>query len=120
MKKKPQKGLKFDDDKPMLAYIPKSALWEEGKAFSHGAKKYKDWNYKNGLAIVRTLSAALRHIEQFLDGEDYDFDPKCKGCIKKKCKKHSGAHHLGCGRAGLGMALDTYFNHKELDDRYKK
>jgi hypothetical protein len=120
MAKKKQKGLKFDDNKPMLAYIPKVALWEEGKAFSHGAKKYKDWNYKNGLAITRTLSAAIRHIEQFLDGEDYDTDPNCKGCIKKKCLKHSQAHHLGCSRANLGMALDSFFNCSEFDDRYKK
>jgi hypothetical protein len=100
-------GVKFDDgvDKPPLAYIPKAALWAEGQAFAHGAKKYDPWNYKNGIAVSRTVSAALRHIAQFLEGED--------------CDQESGAHHLGSARANLAMALDTLANHAELDDRFK-
>jgi hypothetical protein len=99
------KGVKHDLGKPPLAYIPKAALEAEGMAFAHGARKYYAWNYKNGLAVTRTLSAAMRHILQFLDGEDTDSE--------------SGAHHLGCARANLAMALDTLANHPELDDRHK-
>lgn len=99
-------GLKYDSEKPPLAYIPKAALWAEGEAFKYGAKKYDSWNYKNGLALSRSLSAALRHILQFLDGENDD--------------RESGVSHLGCARANLGMALDTLENHPEMDDRYKE
>lgn len=98
-------GKKFDGDKPPLAYIPKAALYAEGMAFAHGAKKYDAWNYKNGLAVTRTCSAAIRHILQFLSGEDNDLE--------------SGAPHLGCARANLAMALDTLERHPELDDRYR-
>ena len=100
-----KKGLKHDSEKPALAYIPKAALDAEGKAFGYGARKYEAWNYRNGIAVSRTVSAALRHISQFLDGEDYD--------------KESSAHHLGSARANLAMALDTLANHPELDDRWK-
>jgi hypothetical protein len=92
-------------DKPPLAYIPKAALWAEGGAFAKGASKYGPWNYRNGLAVSRTLSAALRHISQFLEGEDVD--------------QETGAHHLGCARANLAMALDTLANPPKLDDRFK-
>lgn len=98
-------GLKADSEKPMLAYIPKAALYAEGEAFAYGAKKYESWNYKHGISITRTLSAAMRHIVQFLGGEDKDSE--------------SGVHHLGCARANLAMALDTLANHPELDDRFK-
>jgi hypothetical protein len=103
--KKPE-GIKHDGEKPPLAYIPKAALWAEGMAFKHGALKYDKFNYKNGLEVTRTISAALRHIMQFLDGENLD--------------EESGAPHLGCARANLAMALDTLANHPELDDRFRK
>lgn len=99
------RGLKHDQEKPMLAYIPKAALDAEGLAFAYGAKKYEPFNYRHGIAITRTLSAALRHIVQFLGGEDID--------------QESGVNHLGCARANLAMALDTLANHPELDDRFK-
>lgn len=98
-------GTKHDQDKPALAYIPKAALYAEGQAFAYGAKKYDAWNYKNGIAVTRTLGAAVRHIVQFLDGEDKDAE--------------SGTHHLGCARANLAMALDTLENHPKFDDRFK-
>lgn len=111
-KKKPlkkNKAIKNDKsyvEKPGLSYIPKEAMWELGKAMSAGAIKYDSWNYKNGLALTRTLSASLRHIYQFLDGEDFD--------------KETKSLHLGNAMANLSMAIDTYYNHKHMDDRFKK
>lgn len=99
-------GVKFDQDKPALAYIPKAALYAEGQAFAYGAKKYGSWNYKNGIGVSRTLSAAIRHIYQFLSGEDVDVE--------------SNVNHLGCARANLAMALDTLENHPDMDDRFKE
>ena len=112
MKKKQQKqlpqskGKKNDELKPTLAFVSTHAMWEMGKALSFGAKKYDKWNYKNGIEVVRTLSASLRHIYQFLNGEDVD--------------PETGSLHLGNAMAGLSMAIDTYYNHPELDDRFKK
>lgn len=108
-KSKAKIGLKFDDnklEKPALAYIPKAALWAEGQAFAYGEQKYGSWNYKHGIKVSRTCAAAMRHIVQFLDGENID--------------KESKAHHLGAARANLAMALDALENRPEFDDRFKK
>ncbi len=99
------KAIKNDSEKPSLAYIPKEAMWEMSKAFSAGKTKYGPWNYKSGLELTRTLSASLRHIYQFLDGEDFDSETQ--------------SLHLGNAMANLAMAIDTYYNNKQLDDRHK-
>lgn len=102
---KMNKGVKHDNAKPPMAYIPLAALQAEAEAFGFGANKYESWNYKHGLSVTRTLSAAVRHIFQFLSGEDKDVESK--------------VHHLGCARANIAMCLDTLTNHPELDDRFK-
>jgi hypothetical protein len=104
-KEKLTEGVKYDGDKAALSYIPKAALYAEGQAFAYGARKYDAWNYKLGIPVTRTLSAALRHVAQFLDGEDIDSE--------------SSVHHLGCARANIAMAIDTLKNYPELDDRFK-
>lgn len=106
MDQKEKKGRKNDQEKPALAYVPKEAIWELGKALSFGASKYDKFNFKNGIEVTRTVSAAVRHIYQFLDGENFDEESK--------------AHHLGAAMANLAMAIDTYYNRPEMDDRYKK
>jgi PHP family Zn ribbon phosphoesterase len=58
-------GIKHDDSKPALQYIPKAAMFAMGDAFAHGAKKYGPFNYRGGLAVTRTLAAAVRHITNF-------------------------------------------------------
>lgn len=80
-------------------------MWEMGKAFAAGKVKYGDWNYKKSLAITRTCSAALRHIYQFLDGENNDAE--------------TNSNHLGNAMANLAMAIDTLINNPDQDDRYK-
>jgi hypothetical protein len=99
-------GTKKDQGKPEVAIIPPIAILEEAKAFTYGKKKYGKWNFKKGLEVTRLISAAMRHILQFLGGEDID--------------KESEAHHLGCARANLAMALDMMERKPELDDRYRK
>lgn len=98
---------KFDNSKPPLALIPAAAMEEEAKAFADGREKYGQWNFKSGLEVTRTLSAAMRHIEEVLKGGAIDPDSK------------HGCHHLGAARAELAMALDTLLNHPEFDDRFK-
>ncbi len=115
-----EKGVKFDDGKPAVAFIPKAAMFAEGQAFAYGAKKYADWNYKKGIPVTKTIAAAIRHLMQFMDGEELDFDPSCDQCVDhSSCDKHSWAHHLGCARANIAIALDTLEHHSELDDRFK-
>jgi hypothetical protein len=100
------KATKFDGDKPRISLIPKDALWEMGKAFKHGEQKYGTFNYKHGFKYTRLADAAMRHLTQFMDGENNDSE--------------SGHSHLGHAMASIAMLLDSHINHPELDDRYKR
>ncbi len=99
-------GIKHDQDKPDLTLIPKEALWEMGLALTYGGKKYGRYNYRAGLHITRQLAAAMRHLSQFIDGENLDSE--------------SGHSHLGHALASIAMATYTLQNKPEFDDRYKK
>lgn len=99
-------GIKFDGDKPDMTLIPREAMLQMAEAFTHGAKKYGRHNFRGGLAISRQVAAALRHIYQFLDGENIDQESHCS--------------HLGSALASLAMACYTLENKPKLDDRYVK
>lgn len=95
-----------DPEKPRLSFLPKEAVWEIGKAFSYGEIHYGANNWKNGLKVTYLIDAALRHIFQFLDGENLDSKSKC--------------HHLGSAIANLCMAIWMLARKPELDDRDNK
>lgn len=98
-------GTKYDNGKPPISLVVSEAIWEEARVMGFGEKKYGTWNWTKGLSILRLLSAAMRHILQFLMGEDND--------------KETGIIHLAHARCCLGMAIWTYNHRKDLDDRYK-
>lgn len=96
----------MDNTKPKLSIVPKSAMFEMAKAFTYGQVKHGKHNFKeNNTPLTEILDAGLRHIYQFLDGEDYD--------------EESQVLHLGNAMANLAMAIDMYYNRKNMDDRYK-
>lgn len=80
-------------------------LTETSKALDFGAKKYGKHNFKGGIEHTRLLAASIRHIYQYLSGEDLD--------------PESGHSHLGHAAAGLNMALWMIKHRPDLDDRYK-
>lgn len=107
--KQPQEeteGRKDDSSKPDMTDIPLEAMWEMGKAFTYGQKKYGKNNYRNGMKVSRQLAAAVRHIYQHLGGETLD--------------PESGAKHLGHAMASLAMAIYNLENNPEMDDRFEK
>ena len=98
------KGTKHDQEKPDMTLIPREAMLEMATAFTYGAKKYSRHNFRAGLSISRQLAASLRHIYQFLDGENID--------------QESGNTHLGSALASIAMACYTLQNKPEFDDRF--
>lgn len=97
-------GVKFDNEKPMIAYIPAEALLEEAKVWSFGAKKYGMWNWSKGLAYTRIVSALLRHTIEIMKGNDVD--------------EESGQLHAAHIRCCAGMLIYFYQQKREdLDDR---
>jgi hypothetical protein len=103
-----EKGIKADQDpilKPKMSLVPLRAMWEVGKVMSFGAQKYAAYNWKGGIKYTRLSDAALRHIIEFIEGEDMDSE--------------SGLHHLAHAACCITMLLEMTMDRPDLDDRYK-
>jgi hypothetical protein len=53
---------KDDEGKRRLDLLPLSALVEVTKVLEHGAIKYGEWNWRNGMKWGRLYAAVLRHL----------------------------------------------------------
>jgi hypothetical protein len=96
----------YDDGKPPLAHLPWDALREVAMVQAYGHKKYGDfYNYKKGMELSRNLSCAIRHITDFMDGDDLDSE--------------SGRSHLGHAATRILFALQNIREGVAIDDRYK-
>jgi nucleoside 2-deoxyribosyltransferase len=60
--------------------IPPEPLWELARVYGFGATKYDDHNYLKGYDYSLSFGALLRHVTQWMNGEDNDSE--------------SGLHHL--------------------------
>ncbi len=101
-----QSGVKYDEGKPPLGLIPRSALIEEARVMAFGANKYSKDNWRGGLSWSRLVNAALRHITSYNDGEDND--------------EETGLSHLAHARCCLAFLIEYSVTHPELDDRHAK
>lgn len=96
---------KFDDNKPPVGLIPRSATLEEAYVLAFGAQKYGTHNWRQGIKWQRLINASMRHILAFNEGED--FDPE------------SGLCHLAHARCCLSFLIEYMTTHPEFDDRHK-
>jgi len=99
-------AVKHDTFKPPLGLIPKAALDEEAAVLGFGADKYDPHNWRKGMPWSRLISAAMRHLVDFNDGQDFD----------KESKLHALAHVRAC----CGFLIEYMNTHPEFDDRFKK
>ena len=99
-------GVKFDGGKPGMDLLPKDALWEISKVLDAGAAKYGRFNWRHGIEWSRVISAAMRHLTQFNEGED--------------CDPETGLSHLAHLGCNVVFLLTYLREHPELDDRYGK
>jgi len=96
-----------DDGKPPLAYLPWGALREVAKVQAYGHKKYGDFfNYKKGMEVGRNVSCSMRHLADFMDGNDLD--------------NESRISHLAHAACRALFALQNLLDKTAVDDRYKK
>lgn len=100
----PKDILAAEENRVLLHLIPSPALVHEALAMMDGGDKYGPYNFREeGVGAGTYISAALRHIRDWLDGEELAPD--------------SGVHHLGHARACLGIILDGIAMENLVDDR---
>lgn len=83
--------------------IPTGPLWELAEHFGKGCAKYSERNWERGYKWSLSYAAAMRHANQFWNGEDMDPEAGSKHVI-------AAAWHL----LALAWFMD---NKRELDDR---
>jgi hypothetical protein len=98
-------ALKFDQNKLPLHLLSTEALNQTAAVLAFGAQKYAEHNWRAGFAWSRPLSAAMRHITAFNNGEDRD--------------PESGLSHLAHAACCIMFLLEFEKTHPHLDDRFK-
>jgi hypothetical protein len=85
--------------------LSREALEQTAMVMAFGKEKYAAHNWRKGFAWSRPLSAAMRHLMAFNDGEDKD--------------PESGLSHLAHAACCIMFLLEFEKTHKDLDDRFK-
>lgn len=98
-------AVKFDQDKLPLHLLSTEAMNQTAAVLKFGAQKYAEHNWRKGFAWSRPLSAAMRHITAFNNGEDKD--------------PESGLSHLAHAACCIMFLLEFEKTHPHLDDRWK-
>lgn len=90
--------------KPNLSRIPFAPLMEVICALEEGARKYGPWNWRSESINEQVYAdAAIRHLMQWLSGEDVDPD--------------SGINHISKAIAGLIILRDAQMHNCSIDTR---
>jgi len=88
-----------------MALLDHKALESIAKVLGFGAHKYAAHNWRQGIDQERLLSALLRHVYAYLDGEDNDSE--------------SGLPHLAHAGCCLMFALNMHLSRPDMDNRFK-
>ena len=100
----PKDVLARGEERCLLHLVPTPGLIETAQAMADGARKYGPYNWREeGVGATTYVSAAMRHIRSWLDGEE--------------CADDSGVHHLGHAAACLMILLDALAVDNLVDDR---
>jgi hypothetical protein len=98
-------ALRFDDDKLRFDLIPTEVVIELARAYSMGAIKYGDNNFRKGMAWSRCVRSAFSHFYKWLSGKGVD--------------EETGCHHLALAAWNLLTLLYYEINKVGTDNRNK-
>lgn len=98
-------GTKLDTGKVDLSFLPTEALVGPAKVFAYGARKYARDNWRGGMPYLRLYAAILRHLTDFLEGEEFDDE--------------SGLPSIDHALCTLMMLKYMTVHRQDLDNRYK-
>lgn len=100
----PKDILARSEQRVLLHLIPGPALIHCALAMMDGARKYGPYNFRDeGVGAGTYVSAAERHLRDWLDGEETAPD--------------SNVHHLGHAMACIAILLDAQAIGNLVDDR---
>lgn len=100
----PKDVLARGEERCLLHLVPSPGLIETAQAMADGARKYGPYNWREeGVGATTYISAAMRHLRSWLDGEEDADDSK--------------VHHLGHAAACLMILLDAQAVGNLVDDR---
>lgn len=98
----------YGAQKPDLSLIPPVAQLHQAMAFENGASKYGAYNWRDlPVEAMTYIAAAKRHLDLFLDGQDYSTDTS------------PPVHNLGHAMACCAIVLDSQELGCLLDNRPK-
>jgi len=97
-------GTKYDKGKPSMGLLPWTALKEVARVLDYGTIKYEKYNWLEGMEWSRNYNAALRHIADWIEGENLD---------------ESGINHLAHAICDLLFVLTYQLMGLGTDDRWK-
>jgi hypothetical protein len=100
-----KEGIKHDEGKVEYHHFSPLAFEEINKVLTFGAKKYNDYNWRDGFHWSRPFNACMRHLWAWWRGEDLD--------------PESGLSHLAHAACCIMMLLEFMLTKKGLDNRYK-
>ena len=83
---------RFNAGKPELSYVPRGLVEGCSRSLMFGATKYARNNWKRGLGDASIMDSLLRHLFQYLSGEEFDAE--------------SGLCHLDHAAGNLGFLLE--------------
>lgn len=98
-----EKGLRYNEGKPKWSLVPQSALIPMVRVLEYGSKKYAPYNWTKGLSVTEICESLKRHLDSYMEGED--FDPESN-------ESHIG--HIQCNALFLAWMIQ---NKPEFDDR---
>lgn len=90
--------------KPPIHLVPPASLIYQALGMDDGATKYGPYNWRDNKVIATIyVSACMRHLLQWLDGEE----------LAKDSKKPHLAHAISC----IGIIIDALETGNLIDDR---
>lgn len=103
----PKLPMKNSTSKPQVQLVPPAAIIEMAKCFEAGiAKGYNggNWRFEHSPPIGVYCGKVMRHIAQYLDGEDID--------------PETGLLHIVHAMSDLAILVDALLLGRAVDDRY--
>jgi hypothetical protein len=115
----PNPKQRYGDTKVNLALVPSAGVIFAALGFHDGAIKYGPFNWrKDAVEIMTYISAARRHIDAFVDGEDLSEAERWNHPEKQCATIHLGQKpHLGHAIACLMILADAMSLGHVIDNR---